>query len=138
MAGGICFAFSVRSPGGRGKKGGNLGALGAMLLMGAGLWVSGCKSAPPLSQDDALKQIQAYYDQQPASSITINVNETGMKQGYAAKYWQLTKIYPNKLWADYTLTDDGKKALTLNGASTVIEWRPDTEGKGHFFVTTVA
>jgi hypothetical protein len=120
------------------KKVRSLGALGAMLLVGAGLWVTGCKSTPPLSQDDALKLIQAYYDQQPASSITINVNETGMKQGYAAKYWQLTKVYPNKLWADYTLTDDGKKALTLNGGGVLIQWRPDADAKGHFYVTTVA
>jgi hypothetical protein len=109
-----------------------------MLLVGAGLWMTGCKSTPPLSQDDALKLIQAYYDQQPASSITINVNEAGMKQGYAAKYWQLTKVYPNKVWADYTLTDDGKKALTLNGGGVAIQWRPDSDGKGHFYVTTVA
>jgi hypothetical protein len=104
----------------------------------AGLSLSGCKSTPDLTQADASALIQAYYDQQPAEGMMVSVNEIGLKQGLTAGYWKLTKVYPNKLWADYTLTDDGKKALALNGASSVIEWRPDSEGKSHFFVTTVA
>jgi hypothetical protein len=108
------------------------------MLMTSGLLLSGCKSTPELTQANASTLIQAYYDQQPAEGMIISVNEMGLKQGLTAGYWKLTKVYPNKVWADYTLTDDGKKALALNGARTVIEWRPDTEGKGHFFVTTVA
>lgn len=120
------------------KKAGTLQMMGALLLMGAGLGIAGCNSAPDLSQADAQKLIQAYYDQQPATTFIINVNQTGLKQGYDAKYWKLTKVYPNKRWADYDLTDDGKKILTLNGGGTTIQWRPDDDGRGHFYVTTVA
>lgn len=120
------------------KKGLKFQVLGALLIMGAGFGVTGCKSAPALSQDDAQKMVQAYYDLQPASGFIINVNETGLKQGFDAKYWKLTKVYPNKRWADYDLTDEGKKVLTLNGGGNTIQWRPDDQGKGHFYVTTVA
>ncbi len=119
------------------KKVWNFGALGALLLIGAGLWLTGCNSTPALTQADAQKLIEGNYDQQPATSFIINVNETGLKQGFDAKYWKLTKVYPNKVWADYDLTEDGKKVLTLNGGGTVIQWRPDENGKGHFYVTTV-
>jgi hypothetical protein len=115
-----------------------LQVLGALLLMGAAWWMAGCKSTPALSQADAQKMIQGYLDQQPAENFIINVNETGLKQGFDAKYWKLTKVYPNKRWADYDLTDDGKKLVTLNGGGTTIQWRPDDMGKGHFYVTTVA
>lgn len=115
----------------------NLRALGALLVLGAGLWVMGCKSTPPLLQADAQKMIQAYEDQQPATSFIINVDADGLRQGFDAKYWKLTKVYPNKRWADYDFTDDGKKVLTLNGGGTTIQWRPDDQGKAHFFVTTV-
>lgn len=111
--------------------------LGALLLMGAGWWMAGCKSTPDLSKADAQKLIQSYLDQQPATNFIINVNEIGLKQGFDAKYWKLTKVYPNKKWADYDLTDDGKKVMTLNGGGTTIQWRPDDLGKGHFYVTTV-
>ena len=120
------------------NKGLKCKVLCALLVIGAGWWVMGCKSAPALSQADAQKLIQAYYDQQPPTSFVINVNDTGLKQGYDAKYWKLTKVYPNKRWADYDLTDEGKKVLTLNGGGTTIQWRPDDQGEGHFYVTTVA
>ncbi len=110
---------------------------GAVLIIGTGLAFQGCKSAPPLSQADAQKLIQAYYDQQPPASVTIYVDSTGLRQGFDAKYWKLTKVYPNKRWADYDLTDDGKKVLKLEGGKTSIEWRPDEQGKAHFYVTTV-
>jgi len=82
--------------------------LGAVLTVGASLAVTGCKSAPELTQADAQKLIQAYYDQQPAEPVHIYVDYTGLKQVY-------------KL-------DDG---------STTIHWRPDEQNKGHFYVTTV-
>lgn len=110
----------------------------ALLLMGAGWWLAGCKSTPDLSKADVQKLVQSYLDQQPPASFIINVNESGLKQGFDAKYWKLTKVYPNKKWADYDLTDDGKKVVTLNGGGTTIQWRPDDMGKGHFYVTTVA
>ncbi len=111
--------------------------VGALLVMSAGLALSACKSAPPLSQSDAQKLIQAYYDQQPPSSTNIYVDSTGLRQGYEAKYWKLTKVYPNKRWADYDFTDDGKKVLKQDGGATTIQWRPDDQGKAHFYVTTV-
>jgi len=130
--------YRVVNLGGRVKKALNLQVVGTVLLMGAGLlWVAGCKSAPDLKQDDATKLIQAYYDGQPASGFIVNVNEMGLKQGLTANYWKLTKVYPNKLWADYTLTDEGKKLLSLNGGGDVIQWRPDSDGKGHFYATTL-
>jgi len=119
------------------KRASTFRILGALLIVSAGLAVTGCKSAPPLSQADAQKTIEAYYAQQPAAAISISVDSTGLRQGYDAKYWKLTKVYPNKRWADYELTDDGKKLLTLEGGKTTIEWRPDDQGKGHFYVTTV-
>jgi hypothetical protein len=111
------------------------GLLG-VLMLGAGLAVTGCKSAPPLSQADAQKMIEAYYEQQPPASVNIYVDSTGLRQGFDAKYWKLTKVYPNKRWADYDLTDDGKKTVKLDAGNT-IQWRPDDQGKAHFYVTTV-
>lgn len=95
-------------------------------LLGVGLVLSGCKSAPDLSQDQALKLIQAKYDSTPADSITINLSKDGMGQGITDGFWKLTKVYPNKFWADYTLTDDGKKAVKLAGGGDVIQWRPQS------------
>jgi len=111
--------------------------LGALLIMSAGLALSACKSVPPLAQADAQKLIQAYYEQQPPTNVNIYVDSTGLRQGYDAKYWKLTKVYPNKRWADYDFTDDGKKVLMQDGGATTIQWRPDDQGKAHFYVNTV-
>jgi len=107
---------------------------GAAALMGAGLLLSGCKSAPDLSQADALKMIQADYDSHPAAGAGIYVNEFGLKQGLTAKYWQLVKVYPNLRWADNKLTDEGKKVLTLQNGGDTIEWRPEQGNSSHFYV----
>ncbi len=99
-------------------------ALGAVAILGAGLWATGCSSAPDLTQADALKLIQADYDKAAPTSATIFVDDLGMRQGATAKYWDRTKIYPNKYWADFKLTDAGKKVVKLAGGGDVIEWRP--------------
>jgi hypothetical protein len=99
-------------------------SMGAVAMLGAGLVLSGCKSAPPLTAADAQKLIQAKYDAQPAVPAAVTVDDTGMQQGFAAKYWTRTKQYPNKFWADFTLTDEGKKAIKLSTGKDVIEWRP--------------
>lgn len=112
-------------------------ALGAMLLVSAGLWMTGCKSAPELTQADAQKMIQADYDSKPAAGAGIYVNEIGLKQGITDKYWQLAKVYPNNRWADYKLTPDGKKVLALQSGGDTIEWRPETGNNSHFYVITV-
>ncbi len=111
--------------------------MGAMLLMGTGLWMAGCKSAPELTQADAQKMIQADYDSRPAAGAGIYVNEVGLKQGINAKYWKLVKVYPNNKWADYQLTDDGKKALKLESGGDTIQWRPEEgSNNSHFYVIT--
>jgi len=102
-----------------------LQALGILVVFAAGL-LAGCKSAPDLTQAQALTMIQAKYDQAPAAPVSITVNDTGMQQGVTAKYWIGTKRYPNGYWADFTLTPEGKKVLTLSGGGSMIQWRPDS------------
>ncbi|HVN94007.1 MAG TPA: hypothetical protein VMT38_09935 [Terracidiphilus sp.] len=96
--------------------------------------MAGCKSAPDLTQAQALTMIQAKYDQTPAAPVSITVNDTGMQQGDNAKYWTETKRYPNGYWGDFTLTPDGKKVLTLSGGGDVIKWRPDSPTDTHFVI----
>jgi len=123
-------------------KGGNvknavkLQVLVVLVSLGAGLWMAGCKSAPDLTQAQALTMIQAKYDQTPAAPVNITLNDTGMQQGGTAKYWIETKRYPNGYWADFTLTPDGKKVLTLAGGASVIQWRPDSPSDPHFVIVT--
>ena len=90
------------------------------------MFLAGCKSAPDLTQSQALALIQANYDQTPAVGTDILVNDLGMRQGITAKYWKRTTIYPNKFWADFTLTPDGKKAVKLPDGGDVIQWRPES------------
>ncbi len=103
----------------------NWKALGVLLLGCSGLVVAGCKSAPDLTPTQALALVQAKYDQTAAVPTTILVNDAGMRAGITAKLWDRTKVYPNKLWADFKLTPDGKKAVVLPGGGDTIEWRPE-------------
>lgn len=118
----------------------NLQFLGAAALLGVGLLAAGCKSAPELTAANALALIQAKYDQTPAVGANITVSDQGMIQGATAKYWERTLVYPNKFWADFKLTPDGKKALKLPDGSDTIKWRPETAEDKSFsvIVTTVA
>lgn len=109
----------------------------AAALVG-GFVLVGCASAPDLTQDTARTLIQSNYDSKPAVPIVIMVNRTGLKQGIDAKYWKLSKVYPNNSWADYTLTPEGKQVLALQAGGDVIQWRPDQNGFAHFFIATVA
>jgi hypothetical protein len=122
------------------KSIGKLHILGAAVLLGAGLLASGCKSAPPLSQTDALKMIQTKYDQSAPSTTDIVVNDLGMREGVSDKYWEGIKKYPNGYWADFKLTPDGKKLIKLASGGDVIEWRPDGPAAPNYSitVTTVA
>ena len=114
-------------------------AVGALAIVGSGLLMSGCNSAPELSKTNAQTLIQADYDKMAGQPATIAVDDVGLKQGLNSKLWKLTKVYPNNRWADYALTDDGKKAVKLAGNADMIQWRPDEGQKDfHFFVTTVA
>jgi hypothetical protein len=124
MARQISLNLNQPITGGRVKNLLNLKALGAAAIMGAGLLITGCNSAPELSQGDALKLIQADYDKAAPAGITIFVDDLGMRQGATAKLWDRTKIYPNKYWADFKLSDAGKKVVKLENGGDVIEWRP--------------
>ncbi|MGD0940699.1 MAG: hypothetical protein ABR905_13425 [Terracidiphilus sp.] len=114
--------------------------LGTLGFLGAGLLLSGCKSAPELTKADAQAMIQAKYDQTPAVGANISVDQPGLARGVTAKYWERTKLYPNKYWADFTLTPDGKKVLKLQKGGDLIEWHPENAGDKNFefVVTTVA
>lgn len=117
----------------------NFKIFGAVALLSAGLLVAGCKSAPDLTQTQALALIQAKYDQSPPAGVIVTVDKLGMKMGITDGYWKLTRVYPNKFWADYTLTDEGKKALTPQGGGDIIQWRPLTADDDNYsvLVTTV-
>lgn len=102
----------------------NWKTFGAVVLVGSGLVIGGCKSAPELSKDQALKMVQDKYDQATPIGVTIMVDDPGMLQGATGKLWERTKVYPNKIWADFKLTAEGKKAVVLPGGGDTIEWRP--------------
>lgn len=112
--------------------------LGILVLLSGGALLTGCKSAPDLSAADAQKLIQAKYDATPAAGANISVNDLGMRQGFTAKYWTRTKEYPNKFWADFTLTPDGKKAVALPSGKDVIEWRPESADDKNYAITVIS
>ncbi len=115
--------------------------LGTLSFVGAGLFLSGCKSAPELTKAEAQAMIQAKYDQTPAVGATILVDQGGLARGVTAKYWERTKLYPNRFWGDFTLTPAGKKVLTLQKGGDVIEWHPQNAGDKNYefaVVTTQA
>lgn len=95
-------------------------------LAGAGILLAGCKSAPELTKDNAQALIQAHYDGLAPVSANILVNDDGMKIGVTSKYWDRSKAYPNKYWADFKLTDNGKKVVKLPSGGDMIEWHPDS------------
>lgn len=114
-------------------------ALGVIAAGCAGLELSGCKSGPDLTKDNAAALIQSHYDSQAPGGITITVDKVGLEQGLTAGYWKLTRIYPKQEgWADYTVTDAGKKVLKLAKGGDVIEWRPGGDGEFHFLEETTA
>jgi hypothetical protein len=119
------------------KNGRILKGLGVAAWLGVGLLLAGCKSTPELSQANALAMIQAKYDQTPPAGVTIVVNNQGMLEGIAAKYWTRTTIYPNRTWADFTLTPDGEKVIKLQGGGKVIQWRPQSATDQNYSIDIV-
>ncbi len=111
-----------------------LPSLAVLALLSAGILLAGCKSAPPLTNDQALSIIQAKYDSMPAAPATISVNDMGMQEGVNAKYWVGMKRYPNGYWGDFQLTPEGKKVLALEGGGDVIRWRPDQPQDPHYAI----
>lgn len=118
----------------------NRRALALFLVACSALVISGCKSAPELTPTQALALVQAKYDQTAPVGVNILVNDAGMRSGITAKLWDRTKVYPNKMWADFKLTADGKKAVVLPSGGDVIEWRPASLDDQNYTVvlTTVA
>jgi hypothetical protein len=114
-----------------------LKVLSAGALLGAGLVLAGCKSAPELTQAQALALVQANYDHAQPQGASILVDDLGMRQGATARYWDRTKIYPNKYWADFKLTPDGKKVVQLASGNDTIEWRPESADDTHFMVRMI-
>jgi hypothetical protein len=100
-------------------------SLSAFVLLAVGLALAGCKTAPPLTKEQALSIIQAKYDSTPAAPASITVNDLGMREGVTAKYWVGLKRYPNGYWGDFQLTPEGKKVVTLVDGGDVIQWRPE-------------
>jgi hypothetical protein len=96
---------------------------------------TGCK--PDLTNDQALPLIQAHYDQAQGMPLVFKVDQVGMKAGVDAKYWTMTKKL-NEMWADFKLTDEGKKLIKLPNGKDVIEWRQDPSGKFQYEMVTVA
>jgi hypothetical protein len=119
------------------KKAVAMQALGALLFLGAGLGMAGCKSAPELTQAQAQSMIQAKYDQSSGITFNITVDDRGMQQGVAAKYWVGNRRYPNGYWGDFTLTPDGKKVVKLSSGGDVIQWRPDGPSDPRYAVVVV-
>ncbi|MGA8090025.1 MAG: hypothetical protein WCA10_22325 [Terracidiphilus sp.] len=115
----------------------NWKTLGVLAVMSFGFAAVGCKSAPDLTPTQALALVQAKYDQTPPVATTVLVNETGIRAGVTAKLWERTKVYPNKLWADFKLTPEGKKAVTLPGGGDVIEWRPENQADTNYTVVVM-
>ena len=123
------------------KNAGKMIVLGMLGFLSAGLLLTGCKSAPELTQAQAQALIQAKYDQTAPVGAQIMVDFPGLARGGAAGYWTRTKVYPNQLaWADFTLTPAGKKVLTLLKGGDVILWHPENAGDKNytFAVVTVA
>jgi hypothetical protein len=127
----------VCSNGGKVKNAVKFNVLIALAFLGVGVLLSSCKSAPQLTQDKAMAMIQAKYDAMPAAGINIILNNDGMVQGATAKYWTRTKVYPNRYWADFTLTPDGKKVLKLSDGGDVIRWRPASPTDSKFTVVAI-
>jgi len=123
--------------GGKVKNSVKMQALGALVLLGAGWWLAGCKSAPDLTQPQALAMIQAKYDQAPGAPLDVLVDDRGMQQGVRAKYWVGTKRYPNGYWGDFKLTPDGEKVLKLPSGGDVIQWRPDGPTDSRYAIVVV-
>jgi hypothetical protein len=119
------------------KKALNLKVFGVAVFLVAGLLLSGCKSTPELTPAQALTLIQANYNETPPSGASIAVNDLGMREGITAKYWNRTTIYPNKYWADFTLTADGKKAVKLQNGGDVIQWRPSRATDANYSIVVV-
>ncbi|MGH9563690.1 MAG: hypothetical protein ACRD3S_19730 [Terracidiphilus sp.] len=109
----------------------------ALVLLGAGAFLAGCKAAPELTQDQAKAMIQAKYDHDPGSVFHVVVDDAGMQLGVQAKYWNGVKRYPNGYWGDFKLTPDGAKLVKLASGGDTIQWRPENPGDPSYLIAMV-
>ena len=123
--------------GGNVKNAVRIQALAVLVLLGAGGFLAGCKSAPDLTQDQAKTMIQAKYDKDPGTVFNIAVDDPGMQKGVHANYWLLVKRYPNGYWGDFKLTPDGAKVVKPQGGGDTIQWRPDGPSDPKYTVVVV-
>jgi hypothetical protein len=107
----LLLNHSMQSRGGNVKNAVKIQTFAALVLLGAGGFLAGCKSAPDLTQDQAKTMIQANYDQSAGTPFNIAVDDTGMQKGVHAKYWSGVKSYPNGYWGDFKLSPDGVKLI---------------------------
>jgi hypothetical protein len=123
--------------GGNVKNAVKMQTLAALVLLGAGGFLAGCKSAPDLTQDQAKTMIQAKYDKDQGTVFNIAVNDRGMQQGVTANYWLGVKRYPNGYWGDFKLTPAGVKVVKLQSGGDTIQWRPDGPNDPNYTVIVV-
>lgn len=123
--------------GGKVRKAKGLQVVCVWAFLGGGLLLTGCKTAPELTEANAQALIQAKYDQTPPVGVNIIVDDLGMRMGATDKYWDRTKVYPNRFWADFALTPEGKKAIKLPNGGDVIQWRPESADDTHYSVMVV-
>jgi len=108
-----------------------------LVLLGAGGFLAGCKSAPDLTQDQATAMIQAKYDKDPGTVFNIAVDDVGMQKGVHANYWLGVKRYPNGYWGDFKLTPDGVKVVKLLSGGDTIQWRPEGPKDPNYTIVVV-
>jgi hypothetical protein len=123
--------------GGNVKNAVKIQTFAALVLLGAGGFLAGCKSAPDLTQDQAKTMIQAKYDKDQGTVFNIAVNDRGMQQGVTANYWLGVKRYPNGYWGDFKLTPAGVKVVKLQSGGDTIQWRPDGPNDPNYTVIVV-
>lgn len=123
--------------GGNVKNAVKIQTLAALVLLGAGGFLAGCKSAPELTQDQAKTMIQAKYDKDAGTIFNIAVDDRGMQQGVHANYWVGVKRYPNGYWGDFKLTPEGMKVVKLQSGGDTIQWRPDGPNEPTYTIVVV-
>ncbi len=111
--------------------------LAALVLLGTGGFLAGCKSTPDLTQDQATTMIQAKYDKDPGTVFNIAVDDPGMQKGVHANYWLLVKRYPNGYWGDFKLTPEGMKVVKQQSGGETIQWRPEGPNDPNYTIVVV-
>ena len=123
--------------GGNVKNSVKLKVLSSLVLLSAGWWLAGCKSAPDLTQAQAQSMIQAKYDKDPGVTFNISVNDGACSRVFTQTIGSGPNAYPNGYWADFKLTPDGAKVVKLPAGGDVIQWRPDGPAAPNYAIVVV-